>query len=96
MARVERIFKGLFINLILLFLVYLIAFIETNLINWIFYIMTTGLIAMKLRTSSSVKSLQQSLKVSESLKLYALIAMVAKILFVSFVGQVDDPANEIC
>ena len=58
--------------------------------------MTTGLIAMKLRTSSSVKSLQQSLKVSESLKLYALIAMVAKILFVSFVGQVDDPANEIC
>jgi hypothetical protein len=57
-ARARMILKGIFTNLVLLTLIYLIIYIETNIFNWVFYILTTLLIALKMRSSSSVKSLQ--------------------------------------
>jgi hypothetical protein len=78
--------KGLLINSVLLSLIYLVIYIETNLINWVFYVLTTLLIALKLRASSSVGALMQSLKVVNILKIYSLIILVVIILFMSFVG----------
>lgn len=74
------------INAVLCFLVYLTLVIEINLINWVFYILTTLLIAFKLRSSDSVEVLKQSLRLVNILKLYSLVILVVTILFLTFVG----------
>ena len=74
------------INAVLCFLVYLTLVIEINLINWVFYILTTLLIAFKLRSSDSIEVLKQSLRLVNILKLYSLVILVLTILFLTFVG----------
>ena len=74
------------INAVLCFLVYLTLVIEINLINWVFYILTTLLIAFKLRSSDSIEVLKQSLRLVNILKLYSLVILVVTILFLTFVG----------
>ena len=74
------------INAVLCFLVYLTLVIEINLINWVFYILTTLLIAFKLRSSDSVEVLKTSLRLVNILKLYSLVILVVTIMFLTFVG----------
>ena len=92
--RFWKVFSGLLINAVLCVLIYLVIYIETNFINWVFYVLTTLLIAFKLRSSSSVQALKQSLTVVNILKLYSLVILIVIILFMSFVGQDNDDENK--
>jgi hypothetical protein len=80
------------IYVVLILMIYMQIYIETNLINWVFFILNTVSFALLIRANTNVASIELQLKVANFIKFYSLIVMVADILFISFVGY--DPDNQ--
>jgi hypothetical protein len=91
MGRVVKISKGLTIYAVLTLMVYMQIYIETNIINWIFFVLNTLSFALMIRANTNVYAINQQLNVAQFIKFYSLIILVVDILFISFVGY--DPKN---
>lgn len=91
-ARVWKIINGITSFCILIVLIVMIFNIQNNLINWIYFCQTIFLVSLKLRASTSVNALGESLMVARNIKYYSLMVFISNIVFISFVGysEVDN------
>ena len=80
------------IYVVLILMIYMQIYIETNIINWVFFVLNTMSFALLIRANTNVASIDLQLKVANFIKFYSLIVMVSDILFISFVGY--DPDNQ--
>jgi len=85
-ARVWKIINGITSFCILIVLIVMIFNIQNNLINWIYFCQTIFLVSLKLRASTSVNALGESLMVARNIKYYSLLVFISNIVFISFVG----------
>jgi hypothetical protein len=85
-ARVWKIINGITSFCILIVLIVMIFNIQNNLINWIYFCQTIFLVSLKLRASTSVNALGESLMVARNIKYYSLMVFISNIVFISFVG----------
>jgi len=92
-GRVENIVKGLFIYVVMITMIAIHALIETNIINWIFFILNAINLAMMIRGNKGIKYLKQSIFIANSIKVYALMVLILDILFISFIGE-DEKADQ--
>mmetsp|Transcript_21580 Transcript_21580/g.33240 ORF Transcript_21580/g.33240 Transcript_21580/m.33240 type:complete len:435 (-) Transcript_21580:108-1412(-) len=67
------------------------ALIETNIINWLFFILNAVNLALIIRGNKGIKYLKQSVFIANTIKVYALIILIIDILFISFVGEMPKP-----
>jgi len=72
-------------------MIYVHESIEINIINWIFYIFNTVNFALIIRGSKSLKYVQQSLRVTNCIKVYSLLILIIDILFMCFIGEFEKP-----
>lgn len=91
MGRVITISKGIAIYFVLILMIYMQIYIETNIINWVFFVLNTLGFALMIRANTNVYAIEQQLKVANLIKFYSLMILVLDILFISFVGY--DPNN---
>jgi hypothetical protein len=89
--RVETIAKSLLIYTLLIFMIYVQTTIETNLINWVFYVLNSINFAFIVRGVKKIGYLKQSLAVSNMIKIYSLLVMVIDIIFICFIGEFEKP-----
>jgi hypothetical protein len=73
-------------------MIYMQIYIETNIINWVFFVLNTLNFAMVIRANTNVYAIDQQLIVANLIKFYALNILVIDILFISFIGY--DPNNQ--
>lgn len=93
--RTQRFVMGAIIYLILVFMVSLQYWIEQNIINWVFWTFNILNFALMIRGSKQIKYLQQSLFVTQCNKLYALTILIADIIFIVFLGELQKPVNYV-
>jgi hypothetical protein len=93
--RTQRFIMGAVIYLILIIMVGLQYYIEQNLLNWIFWILNVVNFALMIRGSKQVKYLKQSLCITNFVKVYALLVLIADILFIVSLGELEKPVNYV-
>jgi len=86
---------GALIYIILIAMVSLQYFIEQNIINWIFWIFNIINFALMIRGSKSIKYLQQSLCITNCVKLYSLSILICDIFFIVFLGELEKPVHYV-
>lgn len=88
-GRVEKIVTSLLIYAMIIFMIWALQTLETNLINWVFFVLNTLQFAFIVRGSKSLSYLRQSLCVANSIKAYSLFILILDILFICFIGEFE-------
>ena len=91
-ARVWKFINAITSFCIMIVLIAMIFNIQNNVINWIYFCQTIFLVSLKLRASTSVHALGESLMVARNIKYYSLMVLISNIVFISFIGydEVDN------
>lgn len=91
--RVERIAKSLLVATLLVVMIYAAQAIEVNLINWVFFALTNINLFLLIRGSRTESSLNQSVCVTNIIKVYSLVVMVLDLTFICLVGEFEKPSQ---
>jgi len=88
-GRVEKIIKSMAIYSILVFMIFIHSSIETNLINWVFFVLNLINFAFIIRGTKELKFLKQSLCITNLIKVWSLMILILDILFICFIGEIE-------
>ena len=70
---------------------WLVARMPTNLISWIFFALSTVLLAMIAKSDNKASTLKHIICMSTACKLYAVIVLISELIFTVTIGGVRSP-----
>jgi hypothetical protein len=63
--------------------------VQTNLINWIFFILNILNLGISISGTHNLYSVESSIKITRIIKFFALFILIFDTLFICFVGEVE-------
>lgn len=85
--RVKYLVASVFVYLVLGIMIYLQHNVQTNLINWTFFVMNVLNLSMMITGSHSNKSYTRNERVASFIKFYSISILLTDIAFVFFIGE---------
>jgi hypothetical protein len=88
-ARVKRIAEGIFIYSIIMVMCMVQINLETNILNWLFFIVNIMNLVILISGASTQASLKRQERIATFIKLFAIIIIVIDILFIFLIGEFE-------
>lgn len=90
-ARVKRVLKGVFIYGIILAMVVIHVNMQTNFLNWLFFIVNIVNVVIMIVGVQTQSSLRTQERIAKFIKVFSITIIVIDIVFVIWIGEFEKP-----